>query len=424
MAVRIPFAPARPRLSPLCPAAPSTTAPRGFAPDGAGRIHVLAIGGAHQFAHIVPVACELERRYPGQARIFVPARQDAQAVRALARAIGQPLPELVEMRLPPMAEAVLPAGLRKIARLLVWAERLRQAALILCAERTTTILRRLSAQCPPILHIPHGAGDRAVGFEKRFALFDHVLVAGRKDRDRLVAGGRVNGADCTVTGPVKLSAMLRQAGARAPLFANERPVILYNPHFSTRHRSIDRFGRRLVEAVVRDGRYNLVVAPHVRLAKRWSARRRRAWEAMAVPDRVLIDLGSPRSNDMTYTLGADLYLGDVSSQVYEFLVRPRPCLFVDAHGADWRESEDYAMWHFGEVIGPDADPVAAIDRAFADHGAYRTWQKERMRYAIEGIAWLPDGTPVLKGQPPVAAAADLVARIAGLEGAGGLAIAA
>lgn len=29
---------------------------------------------------------------------------------------------------------------------------------------------------------------------------------------------------------------------------------------------------------------------------------------------------------MTYTPAADIYLGDVSSQSYEFLLDPRPCL--------------------------------------------------------------------------------------------------
>ena len=37
------------------------------------------------------------------------------------------------------------------------------------------------------------------------------------------------------------------------------------------------------------------------------------------------DPGSPASTDMTYTRAADIYLGDVSSQVYEFIAEPRPC---------------------------------------------------------------------------------------------------
>lgn len=379
-----------------------------------GLIHVLAIGGPHQLPHIVPVACELERRHPGAVKVFVPKAADARAVVELAAGTGLPLPALVEMRLPPALHAVTPGFARKLARLLYWSPLLRDAELILCAERTSTILPRIWKRCPPLVHIPHGAGDRAVGFEKRFELFDHVIVAGSKDRDRLLEAGLVTPENCTATGPIKLAAMLRAGIDREPLFANGRKTILYNPHFTKKLNSFDAFARKLIDAVVRDGRYNLVIAPHVRLASRWPAARRREWEALAVPGQVIVDLGSPRCNDMTYTCGADLYIGDVSSQVYEFLIRPRPCLFVNAHAAQWRDSEDYAMWHFGDVTTPDADPIAAIDQAFADHRAYVAWQKERMRYAIGGLDWKPDGTPFIAGEDPIRFAADIVSRVAGL----------
>lgn len=379
------------------------------------RIHVLAIGGPHQLAHIVPVACELEHRFPGAATVFVPSADDAQGVHALAHKMGLPVPAVTVMTLPRTLGKLLPGALRKLARLLFWAPQITRANVLLCAERTSTILPRLFPNCPPVLHIPHGAGDRAVGFEARFQYFDHVLVAGRKDRDRLIEGGRVAAEDCTVTGPIKLSTVLGRATAQpARLFDNARPTILYNPHFSASLGSLEAFGRRLAEAVAADGRYNLVIAPHIRLAKQSNARQRQAWESLAVPGQILVDLGSPRCCDMTYTLGADLYIGDVSSQVYEFLIRPRPCLFVNAHKAEWQGSEDYAMWTLGDVITPDHDPIAAIDAAFASHGDYLSRQKARVAYAIEGIGWDADGTPYLDGGDPAQRAAGIVARHAGL----------
>src|SRR5690606_36439804 len=135
---------------------------------------------------------------------------------------------------------------------------------------------------------------------------------------------------CHVVGPIKLAAMGRLNRDRQPLFRNDRPVVLYNPHFDRKLSSFASVAYRLIEIVRADDRWNLVVAPHVRLAEQWSAERRRAWEARAVPDKIIVDLVSQRSIDMSYTLGADIYVGDVSSQVYEFLVRPRPCLFINA----------------------------------------------------------------------------------------------
>src|SRR5690606_14028882 len=73
---------------------------------------------------------------------------------------------------------------------------------------------------------------------------------------------------------------------------------------------------------------------------------------------------------------ADVYIGDVSSQVYEFLYRPRPCLHLNAHGVSWQRDPDYTHWRAGPVVGPDADIVDAVDRAIATHGDYLATQRE------------------------------------------------
>ena len=73
---------------------------------------------------------------------------------------------------------------------------------------------------------------------------------------------------------------------------------------------------------------------------------------------------------MTYTTLADVYLGDVSSQVYEFLRTPRPCVFLDAHGVDWAGDENYAHWRFGPVVRAADQVVGAVDHAVAGHWRY------------------------------------------------------
>lgn len=396
------------RVSPAVAIAPSFPLPA--SPQAAlqlarsPRISVMAIGGAHQFAHFVPVALELERRFPGAVTLFTGASRDRQTIAELAHSLDLPMTRIFELTLPPTIERCLPNSALKTIRLLRHARRIAASDLILCAERTSSLLCKAVRDLPPLFHIPHGAGDRAVGFERRFDRFDGVLVAGRKDRDRLVASGRVDPQACVVTGPIKLASYLRRGAPAPKLFANERPTLLYNPHFNASLSSFDAFAHRLIDAVLVDGRYNLVVAPHVRLGAKMSRACRSRWEARAVPGRIIIDMGSPRSSDMTYTAGADLYIGDVSSQVYEFLIRPRPCLFINAQNADWRDDENYAMWHFGEVIEAKRDPIPAIERAFTSHQAYAHWQRERMAYAIDGIACKPDGSPFLDTDPIAIAA--------------------
>src|SRR3546814_12838249 len=63
-----------------------------------------------------------------------------------------------------------------------------------------------------------------------------------------------------------------------------------------------------------------------------------------------IDLGSVRSIDMSYTMAADIYLGDVSSQLSEFMLKPRPCLFLNPRGKNWNNDANYLSWTLGPVI--------------------------------------------------------------------------
>ena len=68
---------------------------------------------------------------------------------------------------------------------------------------------------------------------------------------------------------------------------------------------------------------------------------------------------------MTYILAADIYLGDVSSQVYEFLLQPRPCIFLNGHGVTWKHDPYYVHWKLGQVVDDlDTQLQPALDRAF------------------------------------------------------------
>lgn len=372
------------------------------------RLNVPAIGGAHQFAHYLPVAFELARRGAVNLTIFVPDRDAAMQVIACAARHGCPRPRTVVMTLPKWLSGVVPRKLRKILGLVLWADRLRRCDVILCAERTSTLLKQLPGYCPPLVHIPHGLGDRAVGFERRFRHFDLVLAGGSKDRDRLIEKGVVDPGRCVITGPIKIASVMKGAGNRRPLFDNGRRTILYNPHFDPRLSSADVFLDGLVAAVLSDDRYNLVIAPHVRMAASWDASARWTWERHAVEGRISVDLGSPHSMDMTYTMGADLYVGDVSSQVYEYLLHPRPCLFLDAHDADWRGNPDYAMWSLGEVLSNTADIAGALHDAFSRHDEFLPRQIARVREVMEGVQWDASCRPILCGEDPVMRAANII----------------
>jgi hypothetical protein len=96
---------------------------------------------------------------------------------------------------------------------------------------------------------------------------------------------------------------------------------------------------------------------------------RAAWEARSTPT-IRIDLGSDRSVDTSYSEIADIYVGDVSSQIYEFLVRPRPCIFLNAHDMDWRDDPSFRHWHLGDVISDPAALMQTVRAANSRHSLY------------------------------------------------------
>ena len=211
-----------------------------------------------------------------------------------------------------------------------------------------------------MIRASHGAGDRAVGFDPRIAGFEHVLVPGRKTFTRMLNEGCIREHSASVVGYAKFAAL--GGGERQRFFHNNQPTVLYNPHFEPALSSWQRHGRAVIDHFVHRQGYNLIFAPHVILFRRFL--RHRAWlPPRRFPGHVLIDRGSERSIDMTYTLAADIYLGDVSSQVYEFIHQPRPCIFLNSHAVDWQDDPNYAHWQLGEVIdAPDQLP-AALGRA-------------------------------------------------------------
>jgi len=360
---------------------PDLSVPSGTEPP---RIGFLFIGGQHQMLHMAPVAAELATGGRCAVRVFTGLADDAARLEELLGRLGAPL--TVELLPRPawlrLLERAAPQAALKLPRIVAASCALRALDGLVVAERTSTILKRLPGAKPRLIHIPHGAGDRAKGFEPRIGLFDHVVVSGDKDRRRMLAEGLVTPDTCSVSGSIKVEAIIRLAPQRPRLFANDRATILYNPHFSRSLGSWAKFARDVVDAVLGGSDANLVIAPHVRFAGHVAAEDRQWLDSLAASPRVIVDLGSDRSSDMTYTRGADLYVGDVSSQVYEYLAEPRPCLFLNATGRDQGGNPDFAFWRFGEVVADPANLPAALARAAERHPRYEPAQAEGVRDAL------------------------------------------
>ena len=352
---------------------------------------------AHQVAHSLPVALALARLRPDVEIVLASthARLTAE-IRRICTAAGT-APTIAELKLRSGMAMGLEAAFGAVApvrKLLVYGEHLdffRSLDLLVVAEKTSLVLKTRHHLALPIVHTRHGAGDRAVGFDPASALFDRVLVSGAKVRDRLVAEAKLDSGRISVVGYPKFD--VAERGPPARLFGDDRPVVLYNPHASPRLSSWFRLGRRVLDVFARSHRFNLVFAPHVMLFER-PVTLSVSPPGLALPGRlprrhreatnIRTDLGGPACLDMSYTEAADIYLGDVSSQVYEFLRRPRPTLFLDAHRTAWRDDPNYAHWRTGPVLSDPAALEEAIDEAVAQHASrYAPIQRDLFGYSFD-----------------------------------------
>jgi hypothetical protein len=352
------------------------------------RIGFLFIGGVHHVFHTMPVACALARR-AGVKVVAIAA--DA----AIERTIGQVIAAAPDVRIaverlrrPGLIDLFGRPSWSKIPMLWRNRRRLSDFDVLFTAERTSLALKKMGLRRTRFVTIPHGAGDRAIAIEPRYRLFDRILVAGNKHCRRLVASG-VKAERVRQVGYPKaefLGGIARQAPS---LFDNDLPTVLFNPHFRPDLSCLG-MAREIVEEVTRADIVNLIVAPHIRVFEDASPHEIAAWEALAVPGRVLVDCGSDRMIDMSYVAAADIYVGDVSSQSYEFLLLGyRPCVFVNAHSVAWEEDPSYLFWHFGEVVTTAAEVPAAIARAPGLHQRFLPRQKavlEETFATLEGSA--------------------------------------
>ena len=342
------------------------------------RIAFLYIAEAYQCYHGAAIALQLAARPGWEVVNLFNDPETPHHLERIRAAFGAPrLPERRLRRSLPtrLLQDIRVLGMFKDLTMRDNAAELNGFDAIVAVENSAAALRRLGVDHPRLVYSPHGFGDRARGFIPRIATFDLVLLAGAKTEARMLGERLIRPGHYALTGSVKVETGLRLASASPLPFERPGSVVLYNPHKEPRLTSWHRFIEPLLAGFARAPDLNLLVAPHVKLLRRRSNAVRERWRARGSAN-VIVDPGSDRSVDTSYTAAAGIYVGDVSSQVYEFLIQPRPCVFLNAHGIDWRDDPSFAHWHLGDVVDDPNEVMAAIREAPNRHHLYRQKQEE------------------------------------------------
>lgn len=237
---------------------------------------------------------------------------------------------------------------------------------------------------PKFVFLMHGAGDRDYPFleqyKKPISEFDLITTAGQKINDLFYKMGNFTYTKFEICGYQKLDIIQKN---KKKFFNNDNPIVLYNPHFEENVTSFNHFGLQLFDFFYKNPSFNLIFAPHFNLfgkEKKKALKREIIDQKYLNVPNILIDFGSINAVDMSYTLAADVYLGDVSSQVYEFLLfKQKPCIFINAHGFDWKSNSHFQNWHLGKVI----DNLTDFREILLSRENWQKDYKQKQKKAIE-----------------------------------------
>ncbi|TBW28453.1 CDP-glycerol glycerophosphotransferase family protein [Gramella sp. KN1008] len=237
------------------------------------------------------------------------------------------------------------------------------------------ILNSRKGEYPKLIKSGHGPPGRAYSYNKDLLDFDAQYLVGQFNYDQFEEMNLLGPHPMTVGYP---KTDVVEKDAKKKFFKNQKPSVVYNPHFDPEYTSWDKEGLKVLEYFYNQDKYNLIFAPHLNLFQQLKGKRNKSEipQKFFEADNILIDLGSVNSVNMAYTRYADIYLGDVSSQVYEFIIEPRPCIFLNPENFDYKNDISFRFWKLGEVISGTEELDKALDHIQYNFEAFKPIQQK------------------------------------------------
>jgi hypothetical protein len=355
-------------------------------------LHVLWLGETLLLPHIWPIVDAFARAHPATPiTIWVSTSAHEATLARLfgARLLGAEHAAITVARAPlfrdiPGAQAGQNPQLPpKLPMLLALLPQLRRADVVLVAEQTSLWLPKLFGPfCPPFVLTVHGTGTWERGNPNRLTAADRLLIPSPLHIDHNVEQG-VPEKKIAVTGYAK--AHFTPSKTRQELFPVDQPTLLYTPSWRPARSSWPTWGRSIVDTLKQRTDWNVIIAPHQRLFEKDPEAVAFLTEAATAPH-IVIDHESFAMVDGSYTKMADLYIGDTSSQIVEFLATPRACLMLRPHGLEWVEESSGDYWRCGEVVTELDNFNAALDRALGSHADFSSHQSQFAQSALGDVS--------------------------------------
>ena len=339
--------------------------------------------------HTVPVACEVSMDSRFSVTIFVSTQKIKEIVKSifllypghkctilfLKTSKFYTITRAIKGRLYPGLNSILKFNLEELFT---------YDALITPHPYLSIVLDRDKEKKLKYILLTHGSGDSPISYDVEKSRYDLLLLGGREVCETAIANGLGNADKIKLVGYAKFDIVKRRDKENKVLFKNDKPVIVYAPSYLKNYSSWYKWGEQILDYFSRQDKYNLIFAPHVKVFQSKSSEKLE--KKYADFNNILIDTGSDSLIDMTYTQNSDLFMGDVSSQGYEFLYHPRPCVFLNPYHLDWKK-EKILMWQLGEIVDDISQLDSKLDMAFANHAQYAEKQKEAFvnRFSLTDI---------------------------------------
>ena len=235
-----------------------------------------------------------------------------------------------------------------------------------------------------VIFTRHGTGDRKFTFNKGLFEFDCVFITSKKMYDQFREMSILDKLkNYLQIDYCKFDYLFYYPDKNLKIFNNNLPIVLYNPHYDKKESSFYKDAEKIVSAILESKKYNIILSPHP-LVNKWYFFDRIKLH-FSKSERLYIDWSSIHKVNFDYMKIADIYLGDVSSSIYEWLFFDKPMIFYNSHNVEWKNNPYYRFWNLGNIAADPQELLKHLDKSISGDDSFARVRKETKEYVFGNI---------------------------------------